>query len=180
MGDDPKELKKLSDLELVNLTLNSDKEYFSELVDRYHARLFRYLSRLMFSRLADAEECLGETFLKAYINLSTYSHRTSFSAWLYRIAHNQAIDHLRKHTAHQTIEIKEEDIVHDPSSTYMEENYLEFVLSKLNIEERNLLTLFYLEEMSLQEISDILKLKPNTISVKIKRAKEKIQKYNIF
>ena len=53
---------------------------------------------------------------------------------------------------------------------------LDFVLNKLNLEDKNILILFYIEGLSLQELSDIYNLLPNTIAARIKRAKEKAKK----
>ena len=113
--------------------------------------------------------------MKAYINLSTYNTRLPFSAWLYRIAHNQAIDIIRKNVRHPKEELEDCHAIYDPVSSYIDKDSLERLLGMLKVEDRNLLTLFYLEELTLEEISDIMKIKPNTIAVRIKRAKEKIR-----
>lgn len=172
LGEDTREV---SDIELVNQTLDVDGERFNELVERYYAKISRYLNRLLSRNTADVEECLSETFLKAYVNLSTYSPRAPFSAWLYRIAHNQAIDYMRKNARRGEVELKEEHAVYDPAEVYADHEYLEYALGQLGAEDRSLLTLFYLESLSLQELSDILKVKPNTVAQRIKRAKEKIR-----
>ena len=172
--DEP--LEQLSDNELVNLTLDKDKEYFAQLVDRYYPKLSRYLNRLLNRNTHDVEETLAETFMKAYINLSTYTQGLSFSAWIYRIAHNQAIDHMKKKAHSTTVELEEHHATYDPTKHYEEEDYIEHILGFLSIEDRNLLTLFYLEGLSLNEISDMLKIRPNTLSVKIKRIRERLRK----
>ncbi len=166
----------LSDNELVNLTLDKNKDYFSELVTRYYPKLSRYLNRLLNGNTHDVEECLAETFMKTYVNLATYTQGLSFSAWIYRIAHNQAIDHMKKKTRSIAVEINESHATFDPTTHYEERDYVEHILSYLSIEDRNLLTLFYLEELSLNEISDMLKIKSNTLAVKIKRIRERIRK----
>lgn len=168
--------KNQTDIELVNNTLNVNKECFDELVERYYPRITRYVNRLLLHNKDEIEDCLSETFLKAYINLSTYNTRVSFSAWLYRIAHNQAVDIIRKNVRHPKEELLDHHAVYDPVSTYIDKDSLERMLETLNIEDRNLLTLYYLEELTLEEISDIMKTKSNTIAVRIKRAKEKIRK----
>ena len=173
-GEDKREP---SDIELVNQTLDVDRERFNELVERYYAKISRYLNRLLSRNTADVEECLSETFLKAYVNLSTYSPRAPFSAWLYRIAHNQALDYMRRNVRRGEVELKEEHAVYDPARAYADHDYLEYVLGQLHAEDRSLLTLFYLEGLSLQELSDILKVKPNTVAQRIKRAKAKIRLY---
>lgn len=169
-------MQERTDNELVDLTLDSNKEYFAELVTRYYPKLSRYLHRLLNGNVHDVEEVLSETFMKAYVHLSTYTPSLTFSAWIYRIAHNQAIDLMRRKTRTQTVEIEEHHASFDPTKQYEEKDYVEHVLSHLDIEERNLLTLFYLEELSLGEMSDMLKIRPNTLAVRIKRIRERIRK----
>lgn len=164
-----------TDNELVNLTLDNDKEYFSQLVIRYYPKLSRYIYRLLNGNQNDVDECLADTFMKAFMNLATYSTGLSFSAWIYRIAHNQAIDHMRKKMRSATVPLEEFHAPYDPSKHYEEKDYVEHILAFLSIEDRNLLTLFYLEELSLNEISDMLKIKPNTLAVRIKRIRERLK-----
>lgn len=166
----------LSDNELVNRTLDENKEHFSELVVRYYPKLFRYLNRLLNGNTNDVDECLSDTFMKAFVNLATYTQGLSFSAWIYRIAHNQAVDHMKKKVRSATVPLEEYHAVFDPTKHYEEKDYVEHILAFLSIEDRNLLTLFYLEELSLNEISDMLKIKPNTLAVKIKRIREHLRK----
>ena len=164
-----------TDNELVNLTLDNDKEYFSQLVVRYYPKLSRYLYRLLNGNQNDVDECLADTFMKAFMNLATYSSGLSFSSWIYRIAHNQAIDLMRKKMRSATVPLEEFHAPHDPSKHYEEKDYVEHILAFLSIEDRNLLTLFYLEELSLNDISDMLKIKPNTLAVRIKRIRERLK-----
>ncbi len=171
-----KDLATYTDQELVDLTLDKNKEYFNELVKRYYPKIFRYAGRLLNHRRHDVEECVSETFLKAFVHLDTYSPRATFSTWIYRIAHNQAVDHIRSNSKRSFVEINEDHLTYNPASIYENKDILEKLLRQINLEDRNLLTLFYLEGLSLNEISDILKIKPNTIAVKIKRIKEKIRK----
>ncbi len=171
----PEQTEPLSDNELVNLTLDENKEYFSELVVRYYPKLSRYLNRLLNGNTHDVDETLSETFMKAFVNLATYTPGLSFSAWIYRIAHNQAIDHMKKKVRTATVPLEEYHAVYDPTKHYEEKDYVEHILAYLSLEDRNLLTLFYLEELSLNEISDMLKIKPNTLAAKIKRIREKLR-----
>ncbi len=164
-----------TDNELIDLTLDKDKEYFSQLVVRYYPKLSRYLYRLLNGDKDDVDECLANTFMKAFINLATYTSGLSFSAWIYRIAHNQAIDLMRRKVRSTTVPLEEYHSPYDPSRHYEEKDYVEHILAFLSIEDRNLLTLFYLEELSLIEISDMLKIKPNTLAVRIKRIRERLK-----
>ena len=164
-----------TDNELVDLTLDKDKEYFSQLVVRYYPKLSRYLYRLLNGDQNDVDECLANTFMKAFMNLATYTSGLSFSAWIYRIAHNQAVDLIRRKVRSESVPLEDHHATYDPSKHYEEKDYVEHILAFLSIEDRNLLTLFYLEDLSLNEISDMLKIKPNTLAVKIKRIRERLK-----
>jgi RNA polymerase sigma-70 factor (ECF subfamily) len=168
-----------TDNELVNLTLDKDKEFFSELVTRYYPKLRRYLTRLLNGHAPDVDECLSETFLKAYINIATYTPGLTFSAWIYRIAHNQAVDHIRKSSRRQTVELEEHHAPTDTTVRDEERDAVERILVHLSPDDRDLLTLYYFEELSLDEISDIFKIRSNTLAARIKRMRERIKKsYN--
>lgn len=171
------EIATLSDNDLVDLTLDKDKEYFSHLVTRYYPKLSKYLYHLLNGNKDDVDECLSDTFMKAFVNLATYTQGLSFSAWIYRIAHNQAIDHMKKRVRSTTVPLEDYHSIYDPTKHYEEKDYVEHILAYLSLEDRNLLTLFYLEEFSLNEISDMLKIKPNTLAVKIKRIRERLRNH---
>ncbi len=168
------ELEKLADTQIVEIILDGDKQAFAEIVNRYQHKLIVYLARLLNLNQEDAKDCLSETFIKTYQNLALFNPSLSFNSWIYRIAHNLAVDLIRKKSKFYSVDFETLPI---PAQTKHQENpykeELERVLSFMKIEDRNILTLFYLEELSLKEISDMLKTKPNTIAVQLKRAREK-------
>lgn len=168
------ELQKYTDNQIIETVLDGQKNNYSEIVNRYQHKLLVYLARLLNLNQEDAKDCLSETFIKAYQNLALYNASLSFNSWIYRIAHNTAVDLIRKKSKYYSVDYETIPIA---AQTKSEENpykqNLETVLSFMKIDDRNLLTLFYLEELSLDEMSDILKTKPNTIAVKLKRAREK-------
>lgn len=166
----------LTDLDLVLHTIDLDKEYFEGIILRYETRLQAYLYRLLnFNRL-DTQDCLSQTFIQAFVKLTSYQKERSFSSWIYRIAHNIAIDHIRKHSG-KHFSADPETFVNIPiksADPFIEK--LDFILDKLNLDDKNILILFYIQEMSLNELSDIYNLLPNTVAVRLKRAKEKAKK----
>lgn len=173
----------VSDENTVELIKNGELGLFSNLVDRYSHKLFNYLLRLLYFHNEDAQDALSETFLKAFTNINSFNSRLKFSSWIYRIAHNQAMDTLRK-KKYNLVELDDnlaQSIAAPQKYNFFEKQDLEKVLQLLSIEDRNLLVLFYLEEKTTKEISDILKLRSQTVSVKIHRAKlrarENVSKY---
>ncbi len=83
-----------SDAHFVQATLSGDVGAFDVLIDRYKQRLFVYIYN-MIGHKEDTDDVLMDTFIRAYQNLHRFKGNSSFSTWLYRIAHNRALDFLR-------------------------------------------------------------------------------------
>lgn len=173
----------LPDEEIIKIALNGNKTIYEEIVKRYYDKLAAYLSRLLNFNKQDVEDCLSETFLRTYTHLNLYNQSLKFSSWLYRIAHNQAVDLIRKKSRIPTFNLDWFQHIPDKSEYNISNERLESVLNRLPFKERNLLILFHIQELSLEEISDILKLKTNTIAVQLRRARIKakqiIEKYKL-
>ena len=84
-----------SDADLVAQVIAGDLEVYGELMQRYEAKLLRYVTYVLGGDYASAD-VVQETFIKAYTNLRSYKPKYSFSAWIYRIAHNTAINVAKK------------------------------------------------------------------------------------
>jgi len=89
----------LTDEELVKLALE-DQAVFLWLVERYRAKLLRYINRLTNVNDDDAEDILQDVFIKVYLNLNDFNGDLKFSSWIYRITHNQVISRHRRLKAH--------------------------------------------------------------------------------
>jgi RNA polymerase sigma-70 factor, ECF subfamily len=168
--------KNLSDVELVEITLDKDTSAFDELVKRYQAPILRYCNRLLNFNQHDSEDATSETFFKAYKYLASYKSEYKFSSWLYRIAHNQAVNIIKKNSGFFTIDIESLFHLKAPSrevNTEITTTELEEILNQLKIDDKNILVLFYMEEKSLREIGDILNLTDNTVAQKLSRARKK-------
>jgi RNA polymerase sigma-70 factor, ECF subfamily len=178
----------LDDKEIVQRIIHGQKDEFEILVERYNRKLFVYLCRLLNFNQNDAQDVLQEMWLNAYVNLVTFNPRLSFSSWLYRIAHNLAVDLIRKKYKHFIVDTNNEETQakiynnqtvitkgEEEMEIAINKNRLDSVLTKLDLDNRNLLVMFYLQGLSLIEISDILKITVNTLSVRLKRARVKAQ-----
>ena len=75
-----------------------NKECYALLVERYEAKLTRYVRRISGVTKESLEDILQTVFLKAYVNLNTFDGKNKFSPWIYRIAHNETINFWRKNT----------------------------------------------------------------------------------
>jgi RNA polymerase sigma-70 factor, ECF subfamily len=88
--------KDFSDEQLVEEVRSKDQELYSHIVDRYQAKLMRYIKYLIFDEYK-AADVVQETFIKAFINLNGFDTRKKFSSWIYRIAHNEAMNSVKKY-----------------------------------------------------------------------------------
>jgi len=174
-----------SDQELVAETLK-DRNVFALLVGRYEIRLRRYIARLGSNDPEVVKDILQESFIKVYVNLNDYDPSLSFSAWLYRIVHNETINHFRKQKNRpRTIE-KEEDLelfekiadeldIEEQVDRARTEANIQKALGGLEEHYRDVLILRFFEEKSYDEISDILKIPSGTVATYVSRAKAKLR-----
>ena len=153
----------------------TDQFAFEKLIEKYNPAILRYCCRLLNFNFIEAEDAASETWMKAFQNINNFNEKLKFTSWLYRIAHNQCVDMIRKNSKKfllVDVEILESvSIDFDQSITLKQD--LELILKRLKPEDREILTLFYLQELSIQEISDILRIKPQAVSVKLFRAKDR-------
>ncbi len=171
-----------TDEEIVSKIQHGEVNLFSTITNRYFDKIFFYTQKMHFGNKEEAEDSTAETFYKAYRFINSYSSSIPFRAWLYRIAKNTVIDALRKNKRQPKISLESylethNEPMHDlKKDVYDEKMLVNLFLDYLDEEERSLLTMYYLEDISIKELSDLYKMKENTISVKIKRIKEKIKK----
>ena len=176
---------ELSD-EQIARRARTDKEEFAILIERYGAKLSRYLERLGLSVREDREDVLQNVFIKAYRNLNSFDLDLSFSSWIYRIAHNEAMSFFRAKKARPAVTLDEngEALLFDirdesadtaaASDARLSRALLAEALAALPDNYRDVLTLRYFEERSYSDISDILQLPVGTVSTLIHRAKRSL------
>lgn len=160
-----------------------DKQAFALLVERYEGKLSRYLSRFV-SDAADAADLLQETFTKAYVHIRSFDPARSFSSWIYRVAHNEAIGAIRKKGRERisffdldtvfphfaSAETADGDLSREQAKELMDE-----CLSRLPPKYREALVLYYYEEMDYAGIADVLHVPVSTVGVRLRRAKDKLK-----
>jgi RNA polymerase sigma-70 factor (ECF subfamily) len=99
---------------LVRRAQQQDQEAFADLYEAYFDKIYRYVVIKIGDR-TEAEDMTQQIFLKALKSLSSYKWKNvPFSAWLYRIAHNQVVDHFRKSSRQQSCELTEAITPDDP------------------------------------------------------------------
>lgn len=170
--------KNLTDEELVHLVQTQDQELYSEVVRRYQDKILRYTTYLTQSE-SKAADITQEAFIKAFVNLQSFNLSKKFSSWLYRIAHNEAINHLKKYQKEISLNgnppedkfISTEDEIPHHLSQELLKKEVAACLNELPLIYRSPLALFYLEERSYEEISDVLRIPIGTVGTRIKRGK---------
>jgi len=174
-----------TDKELVKLTLN-DPEWYGCLMQRYEAKLSRYIYRISSSSQEDIEDLLQETFLTVYRNLNDFDHKLKFSSWIYRITHNKVISHYRKSKARAQLisgeegdkflsMIKDDQEVDQIVNDKITGEVLAKLFRKIDVKYKEVLVLRYLEEKDYHEISDILKKPVGTVGTLLSRAKNSLK-----
>ena len=165
-----------------------DVEAFARIVEVYQDQLFTLSFRFL-SSAVEAQDAVQETFMRVYVNLPRYNGNYKFSTWIYRIATNVCIDRLRKRRVEQSLDAASDNAddlsgaMHErlaSSSLTPEEvllrgetcNEVQRALADLPTAYQTVLLLRYIQELSLQEISDILHVPVTTVKTRIHRGRE--------
>lgn len=168
-----------TDEELVTIIRTEDRELFAELVKRYESKLMRYAIHLVHDEQT-ASDIVQSSFIKAYINLQGFDTRKKFSSWIYRIVHNESINSFKKSKKEipmiENLDFQsDEDIELDFTKKELVEK-TQHCLHRMPILYSEPLSLYYLEDKSYEEISDILRIPMGTVATRINRAKALMKK----
>lgn len=173
-----------TDLALITAVLNGDTAVYSELVKRHQRFVFTLALRFTKNR-EDAEEVAQDCFVKAYRALGTFKQTSKFSTWLYTITYTSAMTALRKKKL-VTLSLDDEEYSVqpvNPGSDFDADNiekksayvYLNQAIESLLPDDAAIITLFYKGEQSLEEIGKALLMEPNTVKVKLHRARLRLK-----
>ena len=168
-----------------------DLDALSSLVTRYQNRLYRYLLRLV-RQPAEAEDLFQSTWIRVAERIGQYDPNRSFEAWLFTLARNLAIDHLRRirpesldeplgdsdgastETGASRLRSNEpgayERVASQERSSRVGES-----LDALSIVQREVLTLRFEEEMKLEEIAEVLNVPLSTVKTRLRRALDRLR-----
>jgi len=178
------DIQKIPDEELVERARHDNQEAFSEIVKRYQNKIYSYASRLVGNR-DEAEDLTQEVFIKVYKNLYGFDIKRKFSSWIYRIAHNESVNHIKKRSYFKILSIEQNEFLKNTMSST--ENLIEEIiqkessekirklLDKISFKYKEVLVLRYFEEKSYEEMSDILRIPTNTVGTLINRAKGQLE-----
>jgi RNA polymerase sigma-70 factor (ECF subfamily) len=167
--------KELTDEEIIEKVRTSNQDLYSVIIDRYQKKLVRYVNNLIKNE-DKAIDVVQESFIKAFVNLNSFNIEKKFSSWIYRIAHNQAINLAKKYQKETPLledwDFESDDDVEKDFEEKETMDKVEYCLRNIPLLYSEPLSLFYLDEKSYEEISDILRIPMGTVATRINRAKK--------
>jgi RNA polymerase sigma factor (sigma-70 family) len=162
--------------------LKGDSGSFSQLVEKYQHLAFS-LSLKILNQREDAEDAAQEAFIKAYNALRYFNGKSTFRTWFFRIVYNTAIIKLRsvkkaevriEDTKISEAEISDTETTLSQFTTEERQKYLKSGLERLEPEEQVLLTMYYYDDFSMDEIAKITGLTVSNAKVKIHRSRKRL------
>ncbi|KOS66861.1 RNA polymerase sigma factor SigW [Lysinibacillus contaminans] len=174
----------------IKQVLKGDQNAFADIVSLYQHKLYQVCYRML-SNKQEAEDIAQEAFVRAYMNLHTFDQKRKFSTWLYRIATNLCIDRIRKKKPDYYLDaevtgtegldmysqIAAKDQLPEETLVQMElQERIQYEIGRLPDKYRSVIVLKYIEELSLQEISEILDMPLGTVKTRIHRGREALRK----
>jgi RNA polymerase sigma-70 factor (ECF subfamily) len=164
-----------TDEEIVEKVQNTDKNLYAIIIKRYEKKLLRYAINLIKDE-DKAVDIVQTSFIKAFVNLNSFNIKHKFSSWIYQIVHNEALNLIKKYPSETPLL----DDVDFKSDENIEENFIkketklqvEKCLKEIPLLYSEPLTLYYLEDKTYEEISDILRIPMGTVAIRISRAKK--------
>ena len=175
-------MKNISDQDIINSVLEGNESDYSIIVDRYKNKAFSMLRRMLKSDF-DAEEVLQDCFVKAYYSLKNFKGESKFSTWFYKIVYNTALtklslkrrkiesemssveDHFNLESDYDFIDVEKKDL----------NDFILEIINKLPERYTAVISLYYLNEMSIEEISDVLKVSASNVKVMLYRARNSMR-----
>jgi len=178
--------QSLTDEELVSLLQKEmDAERFAVLYDRYSSKVFQKCVGMTRDRDM-AKDLTHDIFLKVFLNLSKFDHRSKFGTWVYSISYNYCLDTLRKGQRHREEDIDErtqEGIPMDDASEAhllgMRAERLDPVLTEIDATDRAILLMKYEDELSVVDMQGALGIGESAVKMRLLRARDRaIAKYH--
>ncbi len=151
------------------------KQAFEELVRSWEKRLFYYIRKLIDNE-QDAWQILQDTWLKVLQKIKTLKEPKKLPVWLYSIARNTAMDHLRRRYSKEVLfeDAKQLDEVqdHDENLEFENAEQVHYALAKISLHHKEILTLFFLQDLSVDDIAEVIKIPAGTVKSRLYHAKK--------
>lgn len=175
-------MTQIDDTYYITKIIEGDTKAFAVLVDRYKDLVFTLALRMLKNR-EEAEEVAQDTFIKVFKSINKFKGDSKFSTWIYKITYNSCLDVLKKYKQKYKLdpidEYTERQLItfenaFDALADKEQRQAIETCLQRLPEEEGFLLTLYYFEEQSIEEIAKIVGLTANNVKVKLFRTRKKL------
>jgi len=179
--------KALEDFRLIDQAVAGDEKAYARLLQRYRRAVYHMILKMV-RNVDDAEDLTIESFAKAFRNLGKFKKDFTFSTWLFRIATNNTIDHIRKKKINtlsientftdedgQSVSIDVEDVNNDPQEEAIrlqKEELIQVFVNMLPAKYQKLVRLRYFHELSYEEIAEEIEAPLGTVKAQLHRARE--------
>lgn len=177
-------MSEKSDEEIAEMVQSGDIDAFAALINRYQEKMMRYAQKFLSSHEEEIKDVIQVIFIKAYKNIQSFDPKRKFSSWLYRIAHNELVNTLKKKRVVSLSLFNLDTFV----PYFAAENKLKEEISrnqmwemvnksieKLEPKYREPLILYYFQELSYKEISDVIRIPISTVGIRLRRARKKLK-----
>jgi len=163
--------------ELIDRILAGERQLYATLVNKYKSYAFTIALKIVENK-PEAEEAAQDAFIKAFHYLKSFNRQAKFSTWLYRIVFNTAISYKRKNR-HPFQDIEENTVeYHEQADSQLEKDdkqiFLSQAMDRLNEADRLSIQLYYIKELSLEEVAETMGQNLNTIKVRVHRARQRL------
>lgn len=172
-------MNQINDIALVaQVVVFHNKRAFDTLVKKYQSPVRRFFLHQTLGDEELSDDLAQETFIKAYTHLASFKNLSSFSTWLYKIAYHIFYDYIRSRKETTGLEDREVDAAYQTEQRNVGEQMdLYRGLSRLKEAERTCITLFYMEDLSIDKISTVTGMPADTIKSHLSRGKEKLANF---
>lgn len=175
-------MRNISDFDVIESVKKGNSADFSILIDRYKNKAFSLLKRMLKNEF-DAEEVLQDCFLKAYNSLSGFKQESKFSTWFYKIVYNTALTRLssKKRKIENEMSSVEDhfELEYKSNVNEMDNREMSVLLKKLisQLPENRaaVISMFYLDEMSCEEISEVMNISVTNVKVMLYRSRNSLK-----
>lgn len=171
----------MDEQQIIKRVLAGDKQAYAHIINAYKNPLYATIVR-MTGNAQIAQDLVQEAFIKIYEQLAKYDGKGPFKSWLYRVATNYCIDEFRKKSYQMKTEELQEGTLQEPVHPEViyikneQSRQLEHLLSKLPEKERAILLMRYSNELSYEEIAQLLQTTVSDVRNKLHRVKKKLRR----